>query len=172
VSVELVAPQDSGTYRGDWLLRNAAGQSFGVGPSADSTFWVEIDVTGPTPTPSPDFDLSFDNIHDCGGLTTVTLRVENTGNTSFESAEVTLTDVDDNDKVLYGPLSSDTPYTQEPDACSTGGSRIETGRVRYLIAQPGAMPAAGHTIRATINLCPQNGLGGVCQERTVEFSSP
>ncbi len=172
VTVELIAPQDPGTYRGDWQLRNAAGQTFGVGPTADSTFWVEVDVAGPTPTPSPDYSLTFDNIHDCGGLTTVTLRVENTGISTLESGEVTLTDVDDNNKVIYGPLASDTPFTQQPDACATGGSRIETGRVRYLIAQPGQMPAAGQTIRATIKLCPQNGLGGACQEKTVEFPAP
>ncbi len=172
VTVALVAPEDSGTYRGDWLLRNGAGQSFGVGAAADDTFWVEIDVAGPTPTPSPDFSLTFSNIHDCSGLTTVSLQVENSGNTTFESAAVSLIDLDDNNNVLYGPLESDTPFTLEPDACATGGNRLEPGRIRYLIAQPGTMPAAGHTIRARINLCPQNGLGGACREKTTDFPAP
>ncbi|MFM8320535.1 MAG: NBR1-Ig-like domain-containing protein [Chloroflexota bacterium] len=49
VSVDLVAPAAAGSYRGDWKLRNAAGNWFGIGPSASSTFWVKIVVAGGTP---------------------------------------------------------------------------------------------------------------------------
>jgi hypothetical protein len=43
VSVDLVAPGSTGTYRGDWALRNAAGVRFGIGPGA-GTFYLEIKV--------------------------------------------------------------------------------------------------------------------------------
>jgi hypothetical protein len=43
VSVELVAPSTTGTYRGDWALRNAAGIRFGLGSGAGS-FYLEIQV--------------------------------------------------------------------------------------------------------------------------------
>jgi hypothetical protein len=33
-----------GTYRGDWMLRNASGTRFGVGLEGRSTFWVKIRV--------------------------------------------------------------------------------------------------------------------------------
>jgi len=43
VSVDLVAPAETGTYQGFWKLRNAQGGRFGIG--ADSkAFWVKIDV--------------------------------------------------------------------------------------------------------------------------------
>ncbi len=45
ISVQLTAPQGSGNYRGDWKLRNAAGQPFGLGSAADATFWVIIAVS-------------------------------------------------------------------------------------------------------------------------------
>jgi hypothetical protein len=46
VSVELRAPQEEGTYRGNWALKNARGVEFGVGP-ASKPFYVEIVVVGP-----------------------------------------------------------------------------------------------------------------------------
>jgi hypothetical protein len=57
VSADLVAPGSSGTYRGNWKLRNAQGSWFGIGPSGASPFWVEITVGGtpsaPTNTGTP-----------------------------------------------------------------------------------------------------------------------
>lgn len=43
VSVNLVAPQETGTYRGYWEMRNAAGELF------QQAVYVEIDVIGGTP---------------------------------------------------------------------------------------------------------------------------
>ena len=47
VSINLVAPQENGTYRGYWKMRNPGGQFF------DFAFFVEIDVVGGTPAASP-----------------------------------------------------------------------------------------------------------------------
>lgn len=49
VSVDLIAPSASGTYRGDFRLRSADNQVFGVGASGQGTFWVKI-VVSPTGT--------------------------------------------------------------------------------------------------------------------------
>jgi hypothetical protein len=49
--LSLTAPSRSGTYRGNWLLRNSSGFTFGVGGTANQPFWVQV-VVGPTPTPS------------------------------------------------------------------------------------------------------------------------
>lgn len=46
VSVQLTAPKNSGTYRGEWLLHNAADQPFGWGQTASEPFWVEINTVG------------------------------------------------------------------------------------------------------------------------------
>jgi len=43
LSVDLVAPDKVGTYRGNWMLRNKDGR-FGIGDSADVAFWVQIKV--------------------------------------------------------------------------------------------------------------------------------
>ncbi len=46
VSVNMVAPQNAGSYTGFWMLRNAGGQTFGIGPSANQPFYVKITVGG------------------------------------------------------------------------------------------------------------------------------
>lgn len=53
LSVDLTAPETEGTHRGNWMLRNAEGVSFGIGSQAQTAFWVQI-VVGPTPTPEPE----------------------------------------------------------------------------------------------------------------------
>ena len=54
ISVDMVAPLSAGTYQGNWKLRTASGQWFGIGPNGDSPFWVKIEVLSlPTESPTP-----------------------------------------------------------------------------------------------------------------------
>jgi hypothetical protein len=64
ISVTLIAPTTTGTYRANWRLRNAGGALFGIGESANESFWVQIKSVASTPTPSPTsaYTLSFDFI--------------------------------------------------------------------------------------------------------------
>jgi hypothetical protein len=48
LSVDLTSPDIDGHYRGYWKLRNAAGTLFGIGSLADTAFWVDIKVAGPS----------------------------------------------------------------------------------------------------------------------------
>jgi len=49
ISVNMVAPTTPGKYRGYWILANASGQYFGIGPTASSPIWVDIAVSGEAP---------------------------------------------------------------------------------------------------------------------------
>jgi hypothetical protein len=53
LSVNLTSPGSAGSYKGNWKLRNGSGATFGIGPSANSAFWVDIQVVTATPTPTP-----------------------------------------------------------------------------------------------------------------------
>jgi hypothetical protein len=54
VSVDMVAPKETGTYQSNWKLRNPNGLLFGIGPGGVSAFWVRIIVVeAPTATSSP-----------------------------------------------------------------------------------------------------------------------
>ena len=49
ISINLKAPSSTGSYKGDFKLRNKNGVLFGIGEQ-NKTFWVEIDVVIPTET--------------------------------------------------------------------------------------------------------------------------
>jgi hypothetical protein len=44
ISVNMKAPGTTGTYRGNWKLRNASGVNFGTGKSSDQSFYIQIKV--------------------------------------------------------------------------------------------------------------------------------
>jgi hypothetical protein len=50
LSVDLVAPDDEGDYIGYWMLQNAGGDFFGVGPEGKFAIYVQINVVGSAPT--------------------------------------------------------------------------------------------------------------------------
>jgi len=45
-SINMKAPTEPGTYRGEWMLRTKGGEPFGVGPDFDQPIWIEIIVRG------------------------------------------------------------------------------------------------------------------------------
>jgi hypothetical protein len=68
LSVQLVAPNATGTYRGDWMLRNPDGETFGLGSDADRPFFVQVVVGQPSEDGgdlpdlgSPDWRDNFDS---------------------------------------------------------------------------------------------------------------
>ncbi|MCX6081403.1 MAG: NBR1-Ig-like domain-containing protein [Chloroflexi bacterium] len=46
LTLPMTAPSSAGAYRGNWQLKNASAVIFGIGPSANLPFWVEINVSG------------------------------------------------------------------------------------------------------------------------------
>ncbi|MBN1668829.1 MAG: hypothetical protein JW862_17185, partial [Anaerolineales bacterium] len=59
LSVNLIAPLTSGSYRGYWMLRSADGKLFGLGDKADKAFWVDILVVKPVDSYTYDFAQQF-----------------------------------------------------------------------------------------------------------------
>ncbi|HEX8990295.1 MAG TPA: NBR1-Ig-like domain-containing protein [Anaerolineales bacterium] len=58
LSVDMTAPSGNGDYRGYWKLRDPSGNLFGIGAQAQTAFWVDITVAGPTFT-AYDFATHF-----------------------------------------------------------------------------------------------------------------
>ena len=52
LALALTAPQETGIQRGYFMLRNPAGDLFGIGPQNNLAFYVEINVTGGNGSPS------------------------------------------------------------------------------------------------------------------------
>lgn len=56
LSVELLAPLETGFYQSNWMLMAPGGELFGLGPNGDAPFWARIQVMEKyteTPTPTP-----------------------------------------------------------------------------------------------------------------------
>lgn len=59
LTISLIAPTTSGTYRGEWKLRTPQGEVFGLGEQGERSFWVEIAVQPPaTATSAPTATLT------------------------------------------------------------------------------------------------------------------
>jgi hypothetical protein len=45
-SINMKAPAEPGTYRGEWMFRTEGGEVFGVGPNFDLPIWIQVIVRG------------------------------------------------------------------------------------------------------------------------------
>jgi len=57
LTVAMTAPSTPGHYIGYWKFKNAAGVLFGIGATANKSWWVEINVNG-TPTTGVAYDFT------------------------------------------------------------------------------------------------------------------
>lgn len=124
----------------------------------------------PTATPSPSFSADYDNVHSCGGNPTAIFEIKNTGTVAFESLNLEIEDLTDSD-TLYGPSSSDAPFMGTSSECPPGGDDLKAGKTFFVGGAIGA-GNSGHSARATIELCTEDDLDGVCVEERVDFTIP
>ena len=145
------------------------------------TTQVEGDISGlsiikppPTPTftvtPGAVFSVSYSTVHDCGGIPTAIFQVDDVGGSTLESLNLTIEDLTAS-VTLFGPVSSDAPFMGAPGECPPGGDVLKIGKTLYVGGAIGAAPS-GNAERATIRLCTEDGLGGTCIEKTVDFTIP
>jgi hypothetical protein len=121
-------------------------------------------------SPEADFKIYGHTFHDCLGQTYATFLVKNTGDFAFEWARLRLEDLDDTLAVFP---ESDRPFKANPTDCgfSSEGETLGVGATGYMGWSINFM-ASGNSARATITLCTENGGGGLCEERTLDFVVP
>ena len=170
VSVLMEAPGTPGTYKGYWRLRDAGGVLFGVGPSGNVAVWVEIDSISSLP-PGPNFDVTLQNLHACGGAQYATFWVGNTGGGSFESAQIGIKDLDTSE-TLYSTGFSNTPFLGTANSCPPDASSMGPGSVYFVAVSIGVSPPHGHNARLTLKLCTADGVSGDCVTKTLDFVVP
>src|SRR5687767_532583 len=64
LTVTMTAPSNAGHYIGYWKFKNASGTLFGIGTTANKSFWVEINVTGTAPA-----NVAYDFTANAGSAT-------------------------------------------------------------------------------------------------------
>lgn len=153
-----------------WYIRN---------PDADGYCWVwgeyatlvgdpsvlPVYTPPPTPTPIPAFEASYDGLETCVGWW-VDIRLKNTGAVSFKSVSITLRDTTNNIA-----LSMSTDGFTNNDGClgSTTKDNLHPGGTHSVSAPAFNYDPSGHKLRATVTVCSEKALKGVCLSQVIEF---
>lgn len=164
---EVYGMDPTGDY---WYIRN---------PDADGYCWVwgeyaslvgdpsvlPVYTPPPTPTPIPAFEASYDGLETCVGWW-VDIRLSNTGAVSFKSVSITLRDTT-NDV----PLSMSTDGFTNNDGClgSTTKDNLHPGGTHTVSMPAFNYDPTGHKVRATVTVCSEKSLKGVCLSQVIEF---
>lgn len=127
----------------------------------------------PTFTPKPDvrFDPSFNNVHECNGEPYAVFEIDNIGEEDFESMSLKIVDTDDDDVIFED--SSDEPFMESADLCPSDDNNddLETDETLW-IAGDIDDGESGNDAEATITLCTEEGLKGICVSDDVDFKIP
>lgn len=106
-AVDMTAPAVPGIYSSYWMLRNAAGDLFGIGPNGNSPFWVRIQVVAvETATPTVTATLAPTSIVLASGSASLlpgqSLDLDSTQNSDESQVDMKL-DRSDADVLLWKP---------------------------------------------------------------------
>jgi hypothetical protein len=170
VTVTLHTPAADGSYQGYYKLRSADGRVFGIGADADSPFWIRVKVERKV-----DLVAEFYNVHHCGNFYSTTFHIGDAGNVGLESAQVRL--INRGTSTQIGPtFTSDSPWLPTATSCLPGADGpIGPGSAWFLAVNffpPMTPPPSGLEARAYIKACTDEGLGGDCVEKQVDFTYP
>jgi hypothetical protein len=157
-------PDNPGTYCWAWgeyatITGNTSGLPvYTPPPTPTPTF---------TPTPAPNFSVEFLQVENCVDWQFEFIML-NTGGVIWESVSLVVTDLD---TATTTTLVKFDDFT-ERNACLDGAShydRLNPGIQGYATSYGLIYDPAGHSMKATITLCSQDNLGGVCLTRNVNF---
>lgn len=168
VSVNLVAPDDEGTYRGNWKLRDGEDQVFGISSTSSGEFWVEIKVVE---VEEMDFSASFNAVEYCGIEPAVPwfieITVTNTGAFPFLSFQTTVEDT-----VTGKSATADSNTFTDWKGCVADIQQSDLASGESGVVSSGLLgdDPEGHKINATIKLCTENDLGGNCITKSISFT--
>ena len=158
ISVELVAPEETGSYQGFWKLRNVKGEGFGVGEYSKA-FWVQINV-----------------VEGAGMMFDFNIRADEA---AWGSGTVPVDYVDLGGKILYfdQPGAPEDPYVALQEQRFLEGGRISgvllttypaRGAGNYLIGRfPDYKVNGGDLLFGRVGLESNN--NGVCEDGDVTF---
>ena len=124
----------------------------------------------PVPTPALPFTLQVSGFVTCGG-TDVVIKIHNTGLYTFMTAERQVIDLDTSEDLHASELDRH-PFAPGSFDCPAGhDNELVPDQVAYIYVPMDSVPS-GHSARATIRVCTEDYLGGVCFTQRVDFNIP
>jgi hypothetical protein len=127
-------------------------------------------ITPPPPPEVVDYQVAFNNMHDCG-VPTLTFWVKNVGTKTLRWSSITIKDLSTN-TFISGPETTNYPFLAGPNGCGNGADKLEPNQVAYLLKGLGFTLPKGTNTRAIIVLCTEPDGGGDCLEIKVTFNFP
>lgn len=120
----------------------------------------------PTPTPVPAFEVEYDNLESCSGKWWVEFKLKNTGGITFRSISLQVADADTNALVA---ISDDDFINYNGCTASESRKALGAGETLILSAPSFVYDPSGHKLRASMTLCSDDGVKGICLTKALEF---
>lgn len=119
----------------------------------------------PTPTPAPDFTVTYEHLETCVGWDPA-FKLTNTGGITFRSVTVTVKDTD-----TGTTITTSANFFDKRTGCAIANpiNVLQPGDAGWAYASSFAYDPSGNDLTAIITLCDQKDLAGVCVTKTLEF---
>jgi hypothetical protein len=121
----------------------------------------------PTPTPVPNFDVDYTGLEACTGTGWwVEFKLINTGGITFKSVSLSAQDLDA--KITLS--LNDNDFTNRNGCSDIGAKKALASGEKLIVSSPVFnYDPSGHKFRATITLCSEDGVNGMCVTHILEF---
>lgn len=124
----------------------------------------------PRPTSAPAFTLQLYDFYTCV-VDYAVFKIHNTGPVTFMTADRHILDLETSSDI-FGPELDRHPFAPGPSDCPPGhDNRLAPDQVAFIYVEFDP-EASGHGARATIRVCTEDYLGGVCFAQSADFTVP
>jgi hypothetical protein len=125
----------------------------------------------PTPEPTLSYQIDPERLITCGSMDFMVYWIGNDVELPLESVEVTIENLSTS-TIIFGPGHTDAPFTPTITSCPPGFDTLGPGGAAYIAIIVDPPPSTNQTIRATVKMCAQNGLGEPCLTKEVSWVAP
>lgn len=121
-----------------------------------------------TPTQELTFDVAYTEMADCGGNYRIYFKITNSGGFTLQSVETTVTNNDAPETETY----TSNEFEQLDSGCTVTVSQddLTPGEVGYTTSAELSNNPSGDDIDATITVCTEDGSGGDCVTKSLNFT--
>lgn len=136
--------------------------------TSGNTALLPVYTPGPTPTPEVVFSVGFREVETCGGVWQVELEIDNTGRYNLESVSTFVQDTVTSAKT--GDLTSNAFVRKTGCTVNASKEKLSPGDIGFSVSGNLANNPTGHLTYASVTVCTEDHLKGLCQTREFYFT--
>ena len=136
--------------------------------TSGTTAQLPIYTPGPTPLPEVVFSVGFREVQSCSGAWQVEFEIDNTGRYNLESVSTFVQDTETSAKTG----NFETNYFVRKTGCTVKQNRetLPPGDIGFSVSGDLNNDPTGHLVYASVTICTEDHLNGVCQTREFYFT--